>query len=65
MKKEGNLKMYTTPSEDRTVFSETMGDDWISKQDNYFDIYQESGDENSISNFNMFEFITEAFFNFF
>lgn len=57
--------MYTTPSEDRTAFSETMGDDWISKQDNYFDSYQESGDEESISNFNMFEFITGAFFNFF
>jgi hypothetical protein len=55
-------------NENETIFKESMGAEWMEKNDSFFEKY-DSNDNTERSNFreefNLFGFITDALFNFF
>ena len=55
-------------NENETIFKESMGEEWMEKNDSFFESY-DSKDSTERSNFrgefNLFGFITDALFNFF
>lgn len=61
--------MKTQSNENTSIFKETMGEEWIEKQDSFFDFDFLHKDEDTVStcnkDFNMLSFVTEALFNFF
>lgn len=55
-------------NENESIFKEYMGEEWMEKNDSFFESY-DSKDNTERSNFreefNLFGFITDALFNFF
>lgn len=55
-------------NENESIFKESMGEEWMEKNDSFFESY-DSKDSTERSNFreefNLFGFITDALFNFF
>lgn len=51
-------------NENESIFKETMGEDWMEKNDSFFDRC-ETEDRNNGGDFNMFKFICDSLFNFF
>jgi hypothetical protein len=55
-------------NENETIFKESMGEEWMEKNDSFFESY-DSKDNTERCNFggefNLFGFITDALFNFF
>ena len=58
------MKLYKTSNENIDSFKEKMGDEWVVKQDSYFDRESENK-ENENKKFNIFEFVTNSLFNYF
>jgi hypothetical protein len=55
-------------NENESIFKESMGEEWMEKNDSFFETY-DSNDNTERGNFreefNLFGFITDALFNFF
>ena len=59
------MKLYKTSNENIDSFKEKMGDEWVVKQDSYFDRNENENKENENKKFNIFEFVTNSLFNYF
>lgn len=64
---EENIKMKQS-NENETIFKKSMGEEWMQKNDSYFDSY-DSEDTASRKDFKngsgIIQFVAEALFNFF
>ena len=63
-RRKHRMKLYKTSNENIDSFKEKMGDEWVVKQDSYFDRESENK-ENENKKFNIFEFVTNSLFNYF
>ena len=54
-------------NENETIFKESMGEEWMEKNDSYFDSYdsEETSRKDFKSGSGIIQFIAEALFNFF
>lgn len=54
-------------NENESIFKESMGEEWMEKNDSFFESYdsKDNTERSNFGEFNLFGFITDALFNFF
>lgn len=54
-------------NENESIFKESMGEEWMEKNDSFFESYdsKDSTERSNFGEFNLFGFIADSLFNFF